>query len=542
MMDLTKYKDHLFRNMKIQLSKWFDQQGNELVPEQDIYRFLHSIKGTAGTLQLAGLLQISENLIRYIDENSEKAWDKTSLRNFLFDLIGMTYEYEHFEEAAPKSNKLKGIQVPLIQIIDDDISMLILLKDVLEEQGWMVITATRPEKAIQQYFDMQPDCLIIDVNLPEKSGFQILSELQDHNDKFFIPTIMMSVTNNKETRLNALKKGADDFISKPVDIDEFVARVGNHLKRKKIFERSSLIDELTQVYNRRFFDLSLPRYFDSFKRTHQPFTIALIDIDYFKKINDTYGHQIGDMVLYQFSAFLKENMRSSDTVFRYGGEEFAIVFPDTTSEEIESRINELIQQFSLLPLIAKEDQPRLSITFSAGLFTVTDETVTREHALNLADMALYEAKNNGRARVELAGTGSGSISNKEIKITVIDDDVVIRTILNQILHSINVEKTTLDIAVFEEGRTFLQSDRIQGNTDHFLILDGVMPIMDGLEVLQKVKQLTNSHHFKVLMLTGRKSEYDIARALKLGADDYVTKPFSITELQARIERMLKRVK
>ena len=156
---------------------------------------------------------------------------------------------------------------PLIQIIDDDVSMLILLKDVLEEKGWMVITNTNPENAVKQYFEMKPDCLILDIQLPQKDGFQILQEIQKHNEKHFIPTIMISIKNNKETRIKAYQNGADDFFKKPIDIEEFVVKVNRHLQRKKIFDQSVLIDELTQVYNRKFLVDSLQRIFQDFKRT-----------------------------------------------------------------------------------------------------------------------------------------------------------------------------------------------------------------------------------------------------------------------------------
>ncbi|WP_257985445.1 diguanylate cyclase [Bacillus sp. V5-8f] len=536
-MNLEKYKNHLFQNIKKQLSAWFDTDEAETVPAPELYRFLHSIKGTSGTLELRGLQQISENLLKDIDEDSQETWGKKSLRNFLYDLIELTYEYEHFEDKEPKSKK--NSNSPLIQLIDDDVSMLILLKDALEEQGWMVITNTNPEKAMHQYFEMQPDCLISDLHFPDTSGFQVLRDLQEHNEKYFIPKIILSVKNDRETRIYAYKMGADDFISKPVDIEEFVAKVERHLQRKKIFDQSVLIDELTQVYNRRFFDRSLQRFFDEWKRTKQPFTISAIDIDHFKNVNDTYGHQTGDMVLIEFAAFLKTNVRSTDIVYRYGGEEFVIIFPRTTGTEAKTRLTHLIKEFSNQVITSKDGQT-FSVTFSAGVFTVEDETATPSSAFKNADQALYKAKNSGRARVESSEASSGSYRKKIMCVTVIDDDVIIRTMLNQILQAMTLDHWELDVADFEDGHTFFQSGRADHNLDHFLILDGVMPVMDGLEVLQKIKKLPNSHLYKILMLTGRKSEYDIARALKLGADDYVTKPFSITELQARIERLLKR--
>ena len=171
---------------------------------------------------------------------------------------------------------------------------------------------------------MKPDCLILDIELPNKDGFQILQEIQEHNEKRFIPTIMISVKNNKQVRIDAYKKGADDFFPKPIDMEEFVAKVNRHLQRKKLFDQSVLIDELTQVYNRKYLADSLPRFFQDFRRTKQAFSICILDIDFFKKVNDTYGHLMGDRILKDFAQYLKQNIRSLDMVYRYGGEEFVI--------------------------------------------------------------------------------------------------------------------------------------------------------------------------------------------------------------------------
>ena len=214
-------------------------------------------------------MQLSEELLNKLDEESEKAWGKIELKNFLFALIELTYKYENFDELVIPDEPVYHSSAPLIQIIDDDVSMLILLKDVLEEKGWMVMTHTNPEKAVKQYFEMKPDCLILDIQLPQKDGFQVLQEIQEHNEKYFIPTIMISVKNNKQVRIKAYQNGADDFFKKPIDIEEFVAKVDRHLQRKKIFDQSVLIDELTQVYNRKFLVDSLPRFFQDFKRTRQ---------------------------------------------------------------------------------------------------------------------------------------------------------------------------------------------------------------------------------------------------------------------------------
>jgi DNA-binding response OmpR family regulator len=129
-----------------------------------------------------------------------------------------------------------------------------------------------------------------------------------------------------------------------------------------------------------------------------------------------------------------------------------------------------------------------------------------------------------------------------LNISVVDDDIIIRSLLDQILKSITLSNVKLNIRVFEDGSSFLQSEHAKADGNHFLILDGMMPGMDGLEVLQKIKQGENHNRFKVLMLTGRKSKNEIERALELGVDDYVTKPFDVKELQARMVRILNGMK
>jgi two-component system, cell cycle response regulator len=129
----------------------------------------------------------------------------------------------------------------------------------------------------------------------------------------------------------------------------------------------------------------------------------------------------------------------------------------------------------------------------------------------------------------------------KLNITIVDNDEIIRTMLSKLFQKMNFDNMQTNIQVFEDGLKFLDSNRLTEEGSHFLILDGVMPVMDGLEILQKVKQHTYQGKISILMLTARKSEGDIARAFKLGADDYMTKPFSMIELQARASRLIQRM-
>ena len=537
-MAIEKYQNLLFEKIKAQISEWFDSNNSEVISNKDVYSFLHTLKGTAGTIQLGGLYHLAAKLMDQLELESQEQWEKCELREFLFELVSLSYQYEHFKETDLKLAEPSDSELPVVQMVCEDVSMLILLKEALEENGWMVMTSSDPEKALSLYYDLQPDCLVIDIDFTEIDGFQILERIQQHNHKQFVPKVIISNENTRETRIKAYEMGADDFIGKPIDMEEFSVRIKRQLQRKQIFDESVLIDELTKVYNRRFlFDL-LERYLKELERTNSVFSIALLDLDYFKDINDSYGHLTGDKVLEAFADFLKRKLRGSDIVFRYGGEEFVILLPRTNSQEAIDVINRVLEQFKSIQF---DEQGRtFQLSFSAGVYMVDNPAEASQEILKMADHALYEAKEKGRSRVHGANI-SNQPANNILNVSVIDDDAIIRTLLVRVLQTIDTEKVELNIKSFENGEKFFESERLTEKGKHFLILDGVMPVMDGIEVLDRVKNSPQSNGVHVLMLTGRKSEYDIARALKLGADDYVTKPFSITELQARIQRLIKRM-
>lgn len=538
-MDFNKYKQLLFNNIKKQAKDWFETGTTRNILNEDVYRFVHSIKGTAGTLQLNELYEIAANLLDQLNQD-DKVWKIYEVRDFLYPILQYSYEYENFEDTDVIVNmhekKDEPQKKPVIHVIDDDPSMLVLLKDVLAQQGWTVVANTDPIEATNQYFDMSPDCLIIDLEMPEKNGFEILKDIHEHNEKKFIPKIIISANHGREQRIAAFKIGADDFIAKPIDIEEFIVRVTRHIQRKQLFDKSVLIDELTQVYNRKFLHDIYQRQLQITMDRNSAFTVAMLDIDYFKRVNDTYGHAAGDRVLYHFAQFLSDNVSPADTVFRYGGEEFVILFPNCTFEEAKLKLEGVLAKYQKIEF--NENEQVFTMGFSAGIYMITEDKPHLETALEKADQALYQAKNNGRAKIEIGNESAKLKPKKKLYVSIIDDEVIIRTILTKIFNTVTSGFEELDIAVFEDGAKFFESKRHEMDGSHFIVLDGVMPVMDGIEVLQKLKDLKLHEDFLILMLTSRKSNSDIERALSLGANDYLTKPFNITELHTRIQQLL----
>jgi len=447
----------------------------------------------------------------------------------------MTFE---ILQASSFSTIKKDKTDPLIQIIDDDLTQLMELKRNLEDKGWLVIADANPQTAISHYFEMRPDCLILDNSLVNKLGYQFLEEIQKHNQKLFVPKIILSSDPSREARLKALSSGADDYFTKPLDIEEISIRIARHLELKQIFEQSVLIDELTQVFNKRFMELDLPKRLDDWRRSDYSLTIAVIDIDHFSTLNKRFDFLIGDRVLADLALFLQENIRSTDTVYRLGEDRFLLVFPRSTEQKASEVLNRLLKQYS--QKTHEYHNQTFSITFSAGIFEVQHPDMSSKELVSFAEQALEKAKREGRARVEMFNDKT-LITKKKLFISVIEHDSIIRTMLMKVLASLDLEQYEIQIELFEDGVKFVESDWIRLNGYHFIVFEAVMPLMNGIEILYKLKELKLRSPMRILMLAGKKDEKEIARALRLGADDYMTKPFSITEVKARIERLLQRM-
>ena len=173
---------------------------------------------------------------------------------------------------------------------------------------------------------------------------------------------------------------------------------------------------------------------------------------------------------------------------------------------------------------------------------IADPTKPFDTWIQLADNALYEAKSSGRNLVKMDGNVSEHTPHKIMKIAIVDDDPIIRTVMKDIVLKLPSEQhVQYEIQTYKDGAAFIESDWHEGNPC-LVILDGVMPKMDGLEVLEQIRSRSDSDRYKVLMLTSRKSERDISRSLQLGADDYMTKPFKLLELESRLGQMLKRMR
>ncbi len=537
---MKKYVDSLVVSITHQLEQWLDQP--TLVDDEEVYRFLHSLKGTAATIGLHELTNIAEVLQNELARANRKQWRQQELREFLYAIVRLTDDYQVNQEMSltldeQKSTRHSHDNTPLLLIVDRDITLLMFLKEELEKLGWDVLTTADPDKAVSYFLDLHPDCLITGLYTPHATGFQLIEVLRQKIKRLSVPIIVISADQDKPTRLNAYRKGADDFLAKPLDMEELIVHITRQLERKKALDTLLFVDELTGAFNRNYLEEVFDRHHTEFKRTGQPFSIALLELDHLKTPMETAGLPLAYNVLIAFKKFMKRSMRGTDVLIRFDREEFAIILPNTPAPDAKHIMEQLLEGFC--QYMFESSSGSVTVTFSAGVVEVQHKETSLERLLKKAAEAMRNGKQE-QNRVEIADSNSSlSLENRrKVKVAILDDVAIIRTMLAENVRSLFNEQVEPDIRTFGNGAAFFQDPWSLGQEPYLVILDGVMPQMDGLEVLRRLRSMPTSSHYKIVMLTGRKNKEDIYTALQYGVEDYITKPFSIGDLQARIKRLV----
>ena len=296
-----------------------------------------------------------------------------------------------------------------IAIVDDDDAIRRLVRLFLSRAGYETFECTTGEEARAALTSRPWDLAILDRRLPDLDGAVLCHDLKAIPEFRTRYIIMLTGEDEQEDKVQGLELGADDYITKPFQYPELLARIraGKRivdlqkelLETNKRLELLSITDGLTKLYNHRYFQDELLRAFEESHRYQRPLSLAIIDLDFFKKINDTYGHAVGDEVLKCVSKLFRDSVRSSDLAARYGGEEFAVMMPETQLEDaitFSEKIRLLIEE-TQMPTQAGP----LPVTVSIGVAAVPHSRIRSAKELVVqADKALYRAKKNGRNQVQ----------------------------------------------------------------------------------------------------------------------------------------------
>jgi diguanylate cyclase (GGDEF)-like protein len=294
-------------------------------------------------------------------------------------------------------------------IIDDSEMIRNHIKSVLSTQNLFsnYYEASDGLQGFKELIEKKPDLVIVDLVMPQFDGFYFLKMKNSRQELTNIPVIVLTSIGDIASKVQGLEKGANDYIVKPFDVKELLARVKVHLnikilqdelkQKNDLLHKLSITDELTHIYNRRYFIKRLKEEFHRALRYSEKLALIIMDIDNFKKINDTYGHQTGDKILYQVAKIMKQQLRGCDVLGRYGGEEFIILLPYTDFKgafALSERIRNSIEQNTF-----KVGRKKINVTISAGIVSYPEyKAESYEKFIKKADEGLYLAKKSGKNR------------------------------------------------------------------------------------------------------------------------------------------------
>lgn len=288
-----------------------------------------------------------------------------------------------------------------ILVVDDEIDLLKVLDKELSVAGYAVFQKSDGENIETAVKDITPDLIILDIAMPDVSGLEVKDRLSREPSTSTVPVIFLTARDDVSDRIQGYKVGADDYIVKPFNKEELLARIDAVLKRRQLYEKISMTDGLTGLYNVGFFKKQIVSTFNIAKRYKNKFSLAVIDIDEFKHINDTYGHMAGDLVLKKFSLVAARTLRESDVITRYGGDEFAVIMPETDNKQAVEAVNRLKANIGAQKITLPSGRGDITFSISAGVATF-DDTIKDENVLfELADAGLYEDKKNKEASADI---------------------------------------------------------------------------------------------------------------------------------------------
>jgi two-component system cell cycle response regulator len=538
-----------------QLQEWSrePEPGKEAITAKAFYRVVHTLKGSAPMFGFTQVGSIAQKLVLEWEWAQEAAAgvpneahrmqfaacvgvSRQPLRELELELdicvreLELDAYHEHRQQSAapPRGERLL--------VIDDDEALRSYLVRRLKLDGYEVDAAADISTAEKLLREHPYHLITLDLMVYPSSGYELFEFLKADPTLKYIPLIVLSGRNDVNDKVRCFYLGADDYVTKPFQFEELSARIYSILKRSRYFEQMAFRDPLTGVYNRRFFDHQIQVELQRVHHYPAPISMVFIDTDRFKSINDMFGHNIGDLVLQGLAHLLQSNLRTTDLLARFGGEEFVIVLPNTSGAEAKKMIEHILEQTHLGPVAQNEGQS-FHITFSAGV-SEWHNGYPVEEWIRSSDSAMYEAKQGGRNRVVLhsgsaAAPSAGGESKASIgrKVMIADDDHILRSILIAKLKHLPV-----DIVVAVDGEEAYQT--LLKQPFDLCILDGVMPKLDGYGLLERLQGMGLRPASKILILSGRSRDEDISRGLQLGADAYMHKPFSMVELELKVRELL----
>ena len=419
--------------------------------------------------------------------------------------------------------------------VDDDPAVLGAVRALLEPRGIRVTTLGDPLRFWETLEQTAPDVLVLDVDMPHLGGLELCRVVRADPRWTGIPVLFLTARTDADTVQRVFAAGADDFVTKPFVGPELVTRLTNRLDRVQLHRTLAETDPLTGLANRRKSEEVAQHFLRLAARKEQPFSLAVIDLDHFKAVNDRAGHAAGDEVLQRIARLLLRSFRAEDVVARWGGEEFVIGMFGMEKGAGVQRLTQVLERFSQ-ERFDGPDGEEFSVTFSAGIAEFPRDGSELPDLYRVADQALYQAKEEGRARVCAAGWSPDAPPDAPaVDVLLVDDDAALAGLL---LHAL--ETRGFRTQWLQDGEAAVEAlvGEHPALRARVVLLAGDLPGLDGAGVLRALGAAGVLARTRVVMLTARPGEAEALRTLELDAFDHVAKPVSVPVLLQRIRRAL----
>lgn len=284
-----------------------------------------------------------------------------------------------------------------ILIADDEIESIHALEKELKRIGYEVCSVQDGYAALSKARILNPDLILLDFSLRGLHGLEIKNRLNQDEATANIPVIFLTEKSTSHERVKGFNLKADDFVSKPFDFVELLARIDSIATRRKQYEQLFMHDALTGLNNLHVFKKNFAAFFNVARRYQRALTIAVMDVDHFKTINDTYGHPIGDSVLKTLADSMKKVFREQDLIIRYGGDEFVILFPETDDKQAAIAMDRLRNVVTGLKIHLHDAAgTEISFSISVGIASYHEGLKKETELFDLADKAMYADKKKKR--------------------------------------------------------------------------------------------------------------------------------------------------
>lgn len=315
----------------------------------------------------------------------------------------------HEAESLQSNPPPATVSAPRVLVAEDDTVSREYIATLLKHQGMQVVIAEDGHEAVALARDGQLDLALLDIMMPGLDGLDCCRLIKGMMQDGFLPVMLLTARADTDSRVTGLRIGADDYVCKPFDERELLARINNLLRLKRMHDQIieakerlaalAVRDDLTELYNYRYLQTRVNDEFKRAERYREPLSCVMVDIDHFKRINDRHGHDAGDAALREVAERLRKAVREVDVVARYGGEEFLLILPSTNFSGALSVAERVWRSMGGEPFVFAGGQTE-RVTASVGVAVFPSRDIkTKDQLLKAADRALYQAKHEGRDRI-----------------------------------------------------------------------------------------------------------------------------------------------